>query len=51
VTFMHENLIHIALCFDDNYCMPAGVLVTSIIQTQKTPIMFHIFSEKLLKKK
>ena len=45
-----KPLIHIALCLDDNDCMPAGVLMTSILQTQKSPVMFHIFSKKLSKK-
>jgi lipopolysaccharide biosynthesis glycosyltransferase len=45
---MVSNKMHIALCFDDNYLMAGGVLISSILYTNKnSEIVFHIITEHL----
>lgn len=43
-------MIEIVICTDDNYVMPSGVLMTSILMNSKSPdfVRFHIVSEKKL---
>lgn len=41
-------MINIAICFDDNFVMPAGVLLTSIcISNNKNELTFYIISDSL----
>ena len=42
---------HIAYCFDDNYAMPAGLSLTSVIENNPNiEINFHLFTNNLSKK-
>lgn len=40
-------MIHILCCIDNNYCMPLGVLIKSIILKNTTPITFHIMANNV----
>ncbi|MCF0125290.1 MAG: hypothetical protein HUJ68_05960, partial [Clostridia bacterium] len=41
-------MINIAVCFDDNFIMPAGVLITSIcISNINNPITIYVVSDSL----
>ncbi|MDF7667525.1 glycosyltransferase [Orbaceae bacterium ESL0727] len=43
---------HIAFCFDDNYAMPAGIAISSIIQNnQDKNLIFHLFTNKVSSEK
>ncbi|MCX8726396.1 glycosyltransferase family 8 protein [Gilliamella sp. B2838] len=43
-----NNLMHIALAFDDNYAMPAGITITSIIQNNNNlNFCFHLFVDTI----
>jgi len=44
-------MIHIAICTDDNYLIPVGVLMTSICENNSQSITFHIVSLLPLKEK
>ena len=43
-------MIEIVICTDENYVMPSGVLMTSILMNSKTPdeVRFHLISEDKL---
>lgn len=44
--------IHIAFCFDDNYAMPAGIAISSIILNNSDKnLVFHLFANKVTDKK
>lgn len=36
---------HIVFCIDDSWCMPAGVLIKSILHYNPAPFTFHILSK------
>lgn len=43
-----KELVHIALAFDDNYAMPAGVTILSVIQnTPNFNLHFHLFVDNV----
>ena len=43
-----KELVHIALAFDDNYAMPAGVTITSIIENNSSlSFCFHLFVDNI----
>lgn len=43
-----KHVLHILLCFDDNYALSAGVDIISVIENnQKQPIHFHLFTHNL----
>lgn len=43
-----RNLLHIALAFDDNYAMPAGITITSIIRNNDNlNFCFHLFVDNI----
>lgn len=45
-----SNLVHIALAFDDNYAMPAGVTISSLIYHNADKYLcFHLFVDKVSK--
>ncbi|MDF7667523.1 glycosyltransferase family 8 protein [Orbaceae bacterium ESL0727] len=48
IKFQISNLVHIALVFDDNYAMPAGVTISSIIYNNPDLFFcFHLFVDNL----
>ena len=45
-----NQVYHIAYCFDDNYAMPAGLSLMSVIENNpNTEINFHLFTNNLSK--
>ena len=43
-----SNLVHIALAFDDNYAMPVGVTITSVIENNDgLHFCFHLLVDKV----
>ncbi|OCG03215.1 glycosyltransferase family 8 protein [Gilliamella sp. wkB112] len=43
-----QSTLHIALCFDDNYAMPAGIAISSvIINNPDKNLVFHLFANKV----
>lgn len=44
----NENVLHILLCFDDNYALSAGVDIVSVIENnKKQQLHFHLFTHNL----
>lgn len=44
----NEHVLHILLCFDDNYALSAGVDIVSVIENNKNnQIHFHIFTHNV----
>ena len=47
-----QETLHIAFCFDDNYAMPAGIAMSSvIINNPDKNLFFHLFANKVSNKK
>ena len=43
-----QNVLHILLCFDDNYALSAGVDIISVIENNKRhQLHFHLFTHNL----
>ncbi|MDF7667526.1 glycosyltransferase [Orbaceae bacterium ESL0727] len=43
-----EPVLHILLCFDNNYALPAGVAITSVIENNpQQTIHFHLFTHNV----
>ncbi|WP_294612049.1 glycosyltransferase [uncultured Gilliamella sp.] len=58
VTTLFNNIVesyvttHIAFCFDDNYAMPAGIAMSSvIINNPDKNLVFHLFANKVSNEK
>lgn len=44
----NEDVLHILLCFDDNYALPAGIDVISVIENNKKyQLHFHLFTHSI----
>ncbi|MCX8639126.1 hypothetical protein J3U37_03360 [Gilliamella sp. B3172] len=44
----NSNMLHIALAFDDNYAMPAGVTITSVIKNNSSSCFcFHLLVDNV----
>lgn len=47
-----EDTVHIAFCFDDNYAMPAGIAMSSvIINNSDKNLVFHLFANNVSNEK
>ena len=47
-----KNTIHIAFCFDDNYAMPAGIAMSSVITNNPDKnLVFHLFANNVSNEK
>ncbi|OCG07695.1 hypothetical protein A9G13_05635 [Gilliamella sp. wkB178] len=47
-----QSTLHIALCFDDNYAMPAGIAMSSVIVNNLDKnLVFHLFANKVSNEK
>ncbi|MCO6544998.1 MAG: hypothetical protein J6583_02205 [Gilliamella sp.] len=46
------NTVHIAFCFDDNYAMPAGIAMSSVILNNSDKnLVFHLFANNVSSEK